>query len=206
MGRKIESRSDSLSKSPKNSEQDGLTSQLGIHTADDARLIGVIGEVNERMSAEVCGQLLFYGQQNNDQPVYIIVSTYGGSVDEMFGIYDVMKFIQKRLMIYTFGFGKIMSAGVLLLAAGSKGHRFLGNNARVMVHGLKSTSFGDIRELANEGDEIKRMQQQYCKVLASATNLSESEVEELLMSRRLDEYVSPSRAVELGIVDKLCGE
>jgi ATP-dependent protease ClpP protease subunit len=49
-----------------------------------------------------------------------VLSTHGGSAEEMFAIYDVMRNVKKDCDIITSGLGKVMSAGVLLLAAGPR--------------------------------------------------------------------------------------
>jgi ATP-dependent protease ClpP protease subunit len=54
------------------------------------------------------------------EPMSFIVSTWGGSAVDMFSIYDIMRMVRNDCDINTLGIGKVMSAGVLLLAAGTK--------------------------------------------------------------------------------------
>ena len=72
----------------------------------------------------------------------------------MFSVYDMMRMIRDEIPICTFGRGKVMSAGVLLLAAGSKGERRIGKNCRVMIHGVISGQDGHIADVENEFSEI----------------------------------------------------
>ena len=65
-------------------------------------------------------------------PIDFIVSTEGGSVTDMFAVYDCMRDVRKGLCeINTFGVGKVMSAGILLLAGGTKGKRRIGRHCRL---------------------------------------------------------------------------
>ena len=64
------------------------------------------------------------------KPVEFYINTYGGSADDMFGMYDIMRNIRDTTEIHTCGIGKVMSAGVLLLASGTKGKRKGSKTAR----------------------------------------------------------------------------
>ena len=88
------------------------------------RIVMLAGEINENSVAQTIGQLTMLSQQDCIKPIHFMLNTYGGSLDDMFALYDTIKFIQ--CPIHTIGLGKIMSAGVLLLAAGNKGNRLLG--------------------------------------------------------------------------------
>jgi diphthamide synthase subunit DPH2 len=57
--------------------------------ADD-RLVVLHGEVNEHSISNVIVQLLHLANQNH-KPIHLVISTYGGSVDEMFSLYDTIK-------------------------------------------------------------------------------------------------------------------
>jgi ATP-dependent Clp protease protease subunit len=82
------------------------------------RIIYLSGEVNEHSIAQVIAGIVILANQDNRAPITLLVSTYGGSVDEMFSLYDVIKHVS--CPIHTIGLGKVMSAGVLLLASGKK--------------------------------------------------------------------------------------
>jgi ATP-dependent Clp protease protease subunit len=129
-----------------------------------------------------------------------IISTYGGSADDMFALYDVMRMIQKDCEIHTFGLGKVMSAGVLLLAAGSKGKRKIGANCRVMIHSVIGGNHGSLHNLENEMDEIRNSQENYVNALVRETNLTKRTLKRLL-ERKVNVYLSATEAVEYGIAD-----
>ena len=55
-----------------------------------------MGDLTEEKSLEIITALIVLSAQVNPEtgvpdPIKIYVSTYGGSADEMFGIYDVMR-------------------------------------------------------------------------------------------------------------------
>jgi ATP-dependent Clp endopeptidase proteolytic subunit ClpP len=67
-----------------------------------------------------------------ETPIEMFVSSYGGCVYEALAVYDIMNTI--KCPIHMFGYGKIMSAAVLLIAAGEPGHRWVAPHASFMHH------------------------------------------------------------------------
>jgi len=97
-----------------------------LQSSPEQRSIMLVGEIDEEKSADLISALLVLSQQKKpDQEraddIKIYVSTYGGSADEMFSIYDVMNYCKQYCDIETIGLGKVMSAGTLILASGTKG-------------------------------------------------------------------------------------
>lgn len=133
-------------------------------------------------------------------PIELVISTRGGSALEMLALYDVMKRVQKTCPVHTTGVGKVMSAGVPLLAAGTKGQRRIGENCRVMIHGVSGGSIGQMHILENEVNEIKYMQEQYVKILQENTNMSEETIWNMINSK-INYYLNAEEAVEHGIAD-----
>jgi ATP-dependent Clp protease protease subunit len=164
------------------------------------RIIQLSGDIDERSIALVTAQMFAMAGHDSSKPIHLIVSTYGGIVDEMFGLYDSMQFLP--CPVYTIGLGKIMSAGVLILAAGEKGHRQIGENARVMVHPVRGGAMGNVFELMNEMEAMKRVQSRMVELLLQNTNITKKKMDQLMNSGH-DMYLTADQAVELGIVDKV---
>ncbi len=186
---------------------------------EELRIIGLIGEVSEERTTEVISSMLQLKQagarevledpEKEDSPLVKVydpfelwISTYGGSAMDMFAIYDVMRLMREECDITTFGLGKVMSAGVLLLAAGTKGKRKIGANCRVMLHSVIGGSQGPIHSLENEMDEIRWIQEQHVKCLVEETNMTARHLKKLL-ARKVNVYLTAEEAVELGIADEV---
>ena len=58
-----------------------------------------------------------------------------------------------------------MSAGVLMLAAGTKGQRYVGKNRRVMIHSVMGGNHGSLHNMINEMEAIEQLQDMYCDAL-----------------------------------------
>ena len=138
--------------------------------------------------------------KKQDKPIEFYLSTYGGSADDMFALYDVMRQIRESTEIHTIGLGKVMSAGVLLLASGTKGKRKIGKYCRVMIHSVIGGSHGSLPNLANEMEAMQQIQKDYIDALVEETSMSKKDLKKLL-ERKVNVYLSAEEAVELGIAD-----
>jgi ATP-dependent Clp protease protease subunit len=177
----------------------------------DPRIIGLFGSVEEEKAGELCYHLITMSEPmaslEDEEPeppedITFYVSTYGGSADDMFSIYDVMNFAKTRCDIVTCGLGKVMSAGVLLLAAGTKGKRKIGRNCRVMIHAVSAGNIGSVHNLVNELDEIQNLQEAYIEAIVENSNFTKRTLKKL-MDRKINVYLSAEEAIEYGIADVL---
>jgi len=185
------------------------------------RTIGLIGDVNEEKAGEIIHGLITlkqYGkieqeeqespkkrktkQKDEYEPIEFYVSTNGGSASDMFAIYDVMRMVRKDCEIHTVGIGKVMSAGVLLLAAGTKGKRKIGKNCRVMIHSVLAGSEGPLHNLENEMNEIRWTQERYIKAIIEESKLTQSTMNKLLQ-KHVNIYLSAEEAVKYGLADEV---
>lgn len=184
----------------RNSEE--VVSVSNVHAGEMARIVVLHGDVTESSISMVVAQLLHLAGVSAE-PINLVISTYGGSVDEMFMLYDTIKFLP--CPVHTIALGKVMSAGVLLLASGAKGKRMIGKNARIMIHPVSGGVMGNVFEVVNDTKEHKRLQDQMVEAIVKETKCSKIEIEKIMKSGH-DYYVLPEQAIKMGIVDKIIGE
>jgi len=178
-----------------------------LQSGPEQRSIMLVGEINEEKAADLISALLVLSQQKDDadekpEDIKIYISTYGGSADEMFGVYDVMNYCKQFCDIETIGFGKVMSAGTLLLAAGTKGKRKLGKHCRVMIHSVNGGSIGELHNLENEMEQMKSLQDNYIQCLSSETQMTKRQIQSLI-NRKVNVYLSAAEAIEKGLADEV---
>ena len=181
------------------------------------RMTGVYGDLNEERASDALLSLLYLRQtskkmvlQDPDDlesdlveeimPIDFYVSTFGGSSAEMFCLHDAMRMIRETCPIRTIGLGKVMSAGVLLLASGNKGHRKIGRNCRAMIHAVNAGNHGALHDLVNEMEAIQNIQEMYIDALVSETNMTKTQLKKLI-EKKVNVYLSAQEAVDLGIAD-----
>ncbi len=186
----------------------------------ELRTINLYGDITEQKGADVVAALLYLENTSHSQalqdpsdpesdPIVVarsiamMVSTHGGVASDMFSILDIMDMVKERTCdIETFGIGKVMSAGVPILAAGTKGKRKVGRNCRIMLHNVMAGTGGTIFSMENELEEIKWVQERYIETLASYTKLTPSKIKKLLKTQK-DVYISAEEAIKMGIADEI---
>ena len=135
----------------------------GGDSASRLRTLSLCGTLREEELSEILYSLLNFQQACQDEvkaevdplPIKFYISTYGGDALGMFAIYDLMRQVREECLLSTIGLGKVMSAGVLLLAAGTKGERKIGKNTRVMLHGVQASHYGSLASWENELEELQ---------------------------------------------------
>lgn len=206
-------------KKPDKTEEDlSFLLNLGKENADSKlRVTGIYGDLTEERCSEILYSMLLLQQsgeilepsdpENPDselvsvsEPFDFFISTFGGSALEMFSLYDVMRQIRETMPIHTIGIGKVMSAGTLLLAAGTKGERRVGKYCRIMIHGVVSGQQGHLADIENEFDEAKFTQKMYIQALTEETNMTQTYLKNLI-KKKTNVYLSADEAVDLGIAD-----
>ncbi len=187
---------------------------------NELRTINLYGDITEHKAADVVAALLYLENNSHSilpenpadpksaeiivaKSISMMVSTHGGIASDMFSILDVMEMVKERTCdIETFGIGKVMSAGVPILAAGTKGKRKVGKNCRIMLHNVMAGTGGTIFSMENELDEIKWVQERYIETLAGYTKLTPSKIKKLLKTQK-DVYISAEEAIKMGIADEI---
>lgn len=165
----------------------------------ETRAVGIFQDITEQKSEEIIYALKIYSGESKD-PVEFYVNSAGGVASDMFAMYDFMREVREDMPIHTHGLGKVMSAAVLLLAAGTKGQRKIGKYCRVMIHSVIGGSSGALHDLKNEMKEIQAIQDMYIDALASETKLTKKKLKEMF-SKNVNVYLSAEEAVKYGIAD-----
>jgi len=173
------------------------------------------GDVNEERASDIVSALLLLGDKKRVDKakerlpegeelddIKFYISTYGGSADDMMAIYDMMRLTKNNRDIETIGMGKIMSAGTLILASGTRGKRKIMKNCRVMLHAVSAGSMGTIHNLVNEMEEVQNIQDMYIRALCAETLLTKRQLKKML-DQKVNVYLTAEEAVEYGLADEV---
>jgi ATP-dependent Clp protease protease subunit len=120
----------------------------------------------------------------------------------MLGIYDVMNYCKQFCDIQTIGIGKVMSAGTLMLASGTKGKRKIGKHCRVMIHSVNGGHVGELHNLQNELEQIAGLQESYIQALSDETSMTKKEIQGLI-GKKVNVYLNAEEAIEKGLADEV---
>ncbi len=165
-------------------------------------LLALYGDIDEAQCAELIYTLQVLKDLPRTKPFELIISTKGGDIDEMFSVYDAICAAREDREIHTIGMGKVMSAGVLLLAAGTRGHRKIGANCRVMIHNMALSFQGQMHDLKNEIESTAQTEKACIKSLVRETNLTKKELKKIL-NQKANVYLTANEAIKYGIADEI---
>ena len=96
------------------------------------RIVFLGNPINDDVANVIIAQLLFLQADNPEKDIYLYINSPGGSVYAGLAIFDTIQFLSCPVNTYCMGIAASM--GSFLLAAGTKGKRYVLPNSQVMLH------------------------------------------------------------------------
>ncbi len=174
-------------------KKDGMTGYL-LKT----RTIVLSGQVDQEMAERVISQLVVLDNENKD-PIRVIITSQGGHVDSGYAIHDVLRYVESP--IYTIGAGWVASIAVpIMLGAPDKSHRVCLPNTRFLLHQPSGGAGGHLQDIRIEAQEIMRIRQRLNELIAKETG---QDVAKVVKDSDRNYWMSAEEAVKYGIVSRI---
>lgn len=167
----------------------------------EKRIIFLDSQIDVELVNRTIAQLSLLVTENSEEPITILINSPGGSILNGMVLIDVMR--SCPCMIRTVSLGMAGSMGAVILAAGTKGQRFISKNSQVMVHqplisgGIPGGSCSEIETVANTLIKTKNELDDFL------SELTGKPLETIKILTSKDTYMSASEALENGLVDKI---
>jgi len=162
------------------------------------RIIFLGGEIDDDTANLVIAQLLFLQNENADADISVYINSPGGYITAGMAIYDTMQFVGCDVRTYCLGQAASMAA--VLLAAGTKGKRYVLPNSRILIHQPIGGARGPATDIGIQAAEILRLRQRLNQILADHTG---QPVEQIEKDVDRDRFMSADEAVDYGIADEI---
>lgn len=162
------------------------------------RIIFIGSVVNDVMANTVIAQMLFLQMQEPDRDISVYINSPGGAVTSGLAIYDTMQFVKPDVCTYCVG--QATSMGAVLLAAGTKGKRYILPHARVMVHQPWGGVQGAAADISIQAKEILAMRDKLYDILVTHTG---QPLDKIVRDCDRDFFMSAQEAQSYGIVDEV---
>ena len=165
------------------------------------RIIFLEDEINGETVSDVISQIVLLGAEDNAKPVTLIINSPGGSIRDGLVLIDVMK--SAPFPVKTVSLGIAASMAGVILAAGTKGYRYITPNSWVMLHqplisgGLPSSNCSQVEEVAKSLVESKE------KINTLLSELTGKSVKQVAQLTDKDSYLKAEEALSHGLVDKI---
>ena len=162
------------------------------------RVIFLVGPVDDYVANVIVAQLLFLEADNPEKDISLYINSPGGIVTAGLAIYDTMRFIKPD--VSTICVGQAASMGSFLLAAGTKGKRYILPNSRVMIHQPSGGAQGQATDIAIQAKEILYLRERLNQELAANTG---QPIEKIALDVERDYFMNAEEAKAYGVVDSV---
>ncbi len=162
------------------------------------RILFIGTPVDDYVANLVIAQLLFMQMEDKDKDINVYINSPGGSVTAGLAIYDTMQFV--KCDVATYCVGQAASMGALLLAAGTKGKRFVLPNSRVMIHQPWGGVQGAAADISIQAKEILKLRDRINEILAHHTGQS---LEKIQKDTDRDYFMSAQESKDYGLIDEV---
>ena len=158
------------------------------------------GAVTTDSANLLISQLLYLDSQDHEKDIHLYINSPGGMVTAGLAVYDTMQFV--RAPISTLCMGMAMSFGAVLLAAGTKGKRYVLPHSRIMIHQplIRGGMGGQETDVRIEGAEMASNRRRLSEILALHCGQPFAKVD---ADVERNFYLSAADAVAYGLVDQV---
>ena len=160
------------------------------------RIVMVSGPIETNMANTIVAQLLFLESENPNADISLYINSPGGEVYAGLAIMNTMQYIKPN--ITTIGMGVVASMASVLLAAGTKGKRFVLPDATVMIHQPSAGTQGMITDMEISLREGQRLKKLITQKMADFTGHKEKEIFDAM---ERDNWMDANAAKEFGLID-----
>jgi ATP-dependent Clp protease protease subunit len=162
-----------------------------------ARTLIISGEVNQKLAANVIGQLLAMDSVSSES-ITIYINSQGGHVESGDTIHDIVQYIRSPVRMV--GTGWVASAGALIYVAVPRERRFSLPHTRYLLHQPAGGARGSASDVEIEAREILKMRERLNRVFAESTGQTVARIEE---DTRRNFWLGAEEAVNYGLVGSI---
>jgi ATP-dependent Clp protease protease subunit len=154
----------------------------------------IVSELTERVLA----QLLLLEQEDAETPIKVFINSPGGSADDGFAIFDMLRFVS--CPVKTISSGLTASAATIILLAASRGNRLALPNSRIMIHQPSVGVQGSASDIKITAEQILKLRDRANRLIAEETGQTLQKIEE---DTNRDYWLSPAEALEYGLIGRV---
>ena len=163
--------------------------------------------LNGSITSESVGKLIesMIYMSRNEIPITLFLDTNGGEARAGLALIDVIKIISERIPVTIVCLSKAYSMGAIILAAGTKGRRYLLPHSEVMIHEplIPSGAGGSASSVKSTAESLMAMRDIISKLLSEYTGKTQKAINEAMSH---DHFLNAAEAIKFGIADAIIGK
>lgn len=164
-------------------------------------LYGAIDEFIRRFDAfgptMVMDSMLAFDKQSKDI-IKLIIDSPGGYIHTGFALYDTIKSLNSTVATYG---RNVQSMATIILAAGTKGHRYLYPSSRTMLHLPQAQLSGSSEDVKVQQKEVEFLKERMVDSLIACGAVKKRK--DILKDIEREFWLSAEETIEYGIADKI---
>jgi len=130
------------------------------------------------------------------QPIFLHITTDGGSIHSAFSIIDCMNSLS--VPVYTIVDGFVASAGTLISISGKK--KYMCENAYMLIHELRGGTWGKMTQIDEEHTNLKKIMEHLKKIYVENTYIKKKELDIIL---KKDIIWDVNECIEKGLINEI---
>ena len=162
-----------------------------------SRTVLIFGEITQKISESVVGQLLAMAAESDDD-IRVVVNSPGGHVESGDAIHDMIGFIRPKVKMV--GTGWVASAGAHIFIGAEKENRYCLPNTRFLLHQPLGGVGGPASDISIEAKEIIKMRERLNRIIARETGQS---FERVVKDTDRNFWMTAEEAKDYGLVSHI---
>lgn len=131
----------------------------------------------------------------------VVVNSAGGDVYALNSMLQIMMDAERHAPVATILDGKAMSAGAVLLACGTPGHKYASPTGTAMIHEAGTSTYGKTADVESTAREMRRLDDATYAIMDARCGQRRGYFRDLVQSRRnADWFLSAQQCKRHGIV------
>lgn len=161
------------------------------------RVIYITDEITDSLAADICCQMNHLAAVSNEDITLWIMSP-GGSVTAGLAILDTMNSVECD--IKTIVMGQAASMAAVIASSGTKGKRYIGKNAWMMIHQALAGFSGQTTDILRSAQHIEEINNNLYSILARNCD---AHIETIARDCDRDYHMNARTAIVYGLVDHI---
>lgn len=191
-------------------EDKDSSNKSSVITSEEKRLFHIYGDINAQNCADIANHITVINMEDDEKeerekdfkrkPIKIYISSYGGSVYDMWMLIDTI--CASKTPVYTYCVGYAMSAAFQVFLSGHK--RFIGPHATLMYHQIYCWRSGKYQDLVDDREHTDLLNSQIEKYVIKCSKLTQEDLDSI-REKKQDTYFTAEEAIERGLADEIFG-
>lgn len=136
----------------------------------------------------------------NKPTFYLHINTFGGSVYDGLGIYNIIRKLSEDYKVIAYCRGYIMSMGIPIILAATE--RYSYPDTTFMIHEIATFDWGKLSQVKEDIEETERLGKITSNIITNNTSITQDMLDDWFAHKK-DVFMSAQQALDYKLIDKI---